>query len=244
MDHSHDKTPAGLPLLATKHFAPRWRPSLVSRPHLLARLNQGTGGTLTLIAAPAGFGKTTLLGEWLALRPETERPAAWVSLDSGDNDPALFWAYVVTALRRVLPEVGASALSLLQSPQPPPIELILTALINELAAIEDGITLVLDDLHVVDSVPIHTGIAFLLDHLPPRMRLVIASRADPPLPLARLRSHADLTEIRATDLRFTPDEASTFLTEAMGLDLSIKDIEALESRTEGWIAGLQMAALS
>jgi len=244
MDVSHEPTAAALPLLATKYYAPRWRPGLVSRPHLLTRLDHSAGGTLTLVAAPAGFGKSTLLGEWLAMRSESERPAAWVSLDSGDNDPALFWTYAVTALKSVLPEVGASSLSLLQSPQPPPIELVLTALINELAPIEDGVTLVLDDFHVIDASAIHAGIAFLLDHLPPRMRLVIASRSDPPLPLARLRSHGNLTEVRATDLRFTADEVATFLNDAMGLDLSATDVAALEARTEGWIAGLQLAALS
>jgi LuxR family maltose regulon positive regulatory protein len=244
MMSSPGQTVAGVPLLATKRYAPRWRPGLVSRRRLIARLDQGIARKLTLVSAPAGFGKTTLLAEWLAATPAGERPAAWVSLDPGDNDPALFWAYVITALQTVRPGVGANALSLLHSPQPPPIESILTLLINELAAIEDDFVLVLDDLHVIDARPVHGAIAFLLDHLPPPMHLVITSRSDPPLPLARLRGRGESTELRAADLRFTPDEAATFLNEVMGLGLSAPDIAALEGRTEGWIAGLQLAALS
>ena len=241
------------PLLETKLYIPKWRPALVSRPRLIERLDQGTERKLTLVSAPAGFGKTTLLAEWLAATPASERAAGWVSLDQSDNDPSLFWAYFITALQKVQSDVGESALSLLHSPQPPPIESVLTTLINEINTIEDdpstgsgqGFVVVLDDFHVIDAQPVHSAIAFLLDHLPPQMHLVIASRSDPPLPLARLRGRGESTELRAAaDLRFTPDEAAAFLDEVMGLDLSAQDVAALEARTEGWIAGLQLAALS
>ena len=244
MADSQRHTVAGIPLLETKLYVPRWRPGLISRPRLVERLDQGVERKLTLISAPAGFGKTTLLVEWLAATPASERAAGWVSLDQSDNDPAFFWAYFITALQKVQSVVGKSALSLLHSPQPPPIESILTTLINEINAIEDDFALILDDFHIVDAQPVHSAIAFLLDHLPPQMHLVIASRSDPPLPLARLRGRGESSELRAADLRFTPDEAAAFLNEMMGLNLSTPDVAALETRTEGWIAGLQLAALS
>ena len=196
------------------------------------------------MSAPAGFGKTTLLAEWLAATPPSGRPAAWVSLDQGDNAPGLFWAYLIAALQTVRPRVGENARSLLHLPQPPPIESVLTTLINEINAIEDDFALILDDFHVIDAQPVHSAIAFLLDHLPPRMHLVIASRSDAALPLARLRGRGEVTELRAADLRFSPDEVAAFLKEVMSLDLSAGDVAALEGRTEGWIAGLQLAALS
>ncbi|MCC6628231.1 MAG: helix-turn-helix transcriptional regulator [Chloroflexi bacterium] len=232
------------PLLETKLHIPKRRPALVPRPRLMERLDQGAEGKLTLVSAPAGFGKTTLLAEWLAATPASERPAAWVSLDQSDNDPALFWAYCIAALQTLRSGVGETALSLLHAPQPPPIESVLTTLINEVNAIEDDFALILDDYHVIQSRPIHEALAFLLDHLPPPMHLIIASRADPPLPLARLRGRGELNELRAADLRFTPDEAAAFLNEAMGLGLSAADVAVLEARTEGWIVGLQLAALS
>ncbi len=238
---------AGISLLETKLYVPRWRSGLVSRPRLVERLNQGIERKLTLVSAQAGFGKSTLLSEWLASIPAGERAAGragWVSLDESDNDPALFWAYVIAALRKIHPGVGGNALTLAQAPQPPPIEAILTILINEIDAIEDDFALILDDFHVIDAQPIHDGVAFLLEHLPPRMHLVIASRSDPPLPLPRLRARGDVVEVRAAELRFTPEEAASFLTDAMRLDLSAGDVAALERRTEGWIAGLQLAALS
>jgi LuxR family maltose regulon positive regulatory protein len=233
------------PLLATKLHAPRWRAGLVSRPRLIAALDRGANGRgkLTLISAPAGFGKSTLLAEWLAV-PTGERAAAWVSLDQGDNDPALFWSYVMTAVQTQRPEIGGQALALLRSPQPPPVESVLTLLINELAALPGEMVLILDDLHVIEGRPIHDALAFLLDHLPPRLRLVITTRADPPLPVARLRGRGELTELRAADLRFTAEEAAAFLNEVMGLGLTADDVAALETRAEGWIAGLQLAALS
>ena len=232
------------PLLETKLYIPKWRPGLVPRARLIERLDQGIERKLTLVSAPAGFGKSTVLAEWLAASPATERPAAWVSLDQSDNDPAFFWAYFIAALQTIRSGVGGNALSLLHSPQPPPIESVLTTFINEINAIEDDFALILDDFHVIDAQPVHSAIAFLLDHLPPQMHLLIAGRADPPLPLSRLRGSGELTELRASDLRFTPDEAAAFLNEVMGLDLSAADVAALETRTEGWIAGLQLAALS
>jgi LuxR family maltose regulon positive regulatory protein len=216
----------------------------VSRPHLLARLDQGAERPLTLVSAPAGFGKTTLLAEWLAATPTRDRSVAWVSLDQGDNDPTRFWAYVIAGLQAIWPALGATTLAQLQAPRPPPITSIVTTLINELAALEHDVVLILDDLHVLDAPPVHEGIAFLLDHLPPRLHLVVATRADPPVPLARLRARGDLTEVRAADLRFTPAEAAAFLNGTMGLELAAGDVAALEGRTEGWIAGLQLAALS
>jgi LuxR family maltose regulon positive regulatory protein len=197
---------------------------------------------LTLISAPAGFGKTTLVSEWVA---GSERPVAWVSLDEGDNDPARFLAYIIAALRSIEANIGKGVSSALQSPQPPPIEAILTTLINEIAAVPDRVVLVFDDYHLIEAPPIHDALTFLLTHLPPQMHLVIATRDDPILlPLARLRARGQLTELRATDLRFTYSEAAEFLNQVMGLDLSVEDIAALETRTEGWIAGLQLAALS
>ena len=235
---------AGIPLLETKLYSPRWRPGLVSRPRLIERLDQGFERKLTLVSAPAGFGKTTMLAEWLAAAPVRERAAGWVSLDQSDNDPAFFWAYFIAALQTVQSQVGERAQSLLHSPQPPPIESVLTTLINEINAIDDDFALILHDFHIVDSRPVHSGIAFLLDHLPPQMHLVIASRSDPPLPLARLRGRGESTELRASDLRFTPDEAAAFLNDVMDQSLTATDVAALETRTEGWIAGLQLAALS
>jgi LuxR family maltose regulon positive regulatory protein len=207
------------------------------------RLNEGqaAGRNLTLISAPAGFGKTTLVSEWIA---GCKRPAAWLSLDEGDNDPTRFLAYLVAALQTIAANIGAGSLAVLQSPQPPSTESILTSLLNEIAAISDSFILVLDDYHVIDSKPVDQALTFLVEHQPPRMHLVIASREDPHLPLARLRARGQLTELRAADLRFTPEEAAEFLNRVMGLNLRDADIAALEARTEGWIAGLQLAALS
>lgn len=255
MVESAGKVSAVGPLLETKLYVPKWRPGLVPRPGLIERLNDGFDRKLTLVSAPAGFGKTTLLAEWLASSNRSDRPVAWLSLDQSDGDPALFWTYFTTALQKILPGVGESALSFLRSPQLPPIESVLTSLINEINAVGDnlstgsgasghGFVLVLDDYHVIDAKPIHSGITFLLDHMPAQMHLVIASRSDPPLPLVRLRARDQSVELRAADLCFTPNEAAVFLNEVMGLDLSAADVTALEMRTEGWIAGLQLAALS
>ena len=231
------------PLLATKLYVPRRRRGVVSRPRLSERLEGGAEAKLLLVSAPAGFGKTTLLAEWLAARAD-DRRAAWLSLDQSDNDPRSFWIYLIAALQAVERGVGASALGLLQSPQPPPIETILATVLNELSALADDVVLVLDDYHIVENRDIQDGMTFLLEHLPPRMHVVIASRADPALPLARLRARGELVELRAAELRFTPEEAAAYLNEVMGLDLTARDVAALEQRTEGWIAALQLAALS
>jgi LuxR family maltose regulon positive regulatory protein len=229
------------PLLATKLYIPPPRPNVVLRPRLIERLNEGLRSKLTLISAPAGFGKTTLVSAWLA---GCERPAAWLSLDEGDSDPIRFLTYLVAALQTIAANFGAGVVGALQSPQPPPIETLLTTLLNDITTIPDQFILVLDDYHVLDAQPVDLALTFLLERLPPQMRLVIATREDPQLPLARLRARGHLTELRATDLRFTPSEAAEFLNQVMGLRLAADDIAALERRTEGWIAGLQFAAIS
>jgi LuxR family maltose regulon positive regulatory protein len=229
------------PLLATKLYIPPARPNLVLRPRLSERLHEGLQRKLTLISAPAGFGKTTLASAWLA---SCKRPVAWLSLDDGDSDLTRFLTYLVAALRTIAPTIGVGVAAMLQSSQPPPTEAILPALLNEIASIPESLLLVLDDYHVIDASPVDTALAFLLEHLPPQMHLVIITREDPHLPLARLRARGQLTELRAADLRFTPAEAAAFLKQVMGLDLSAEDVAVLERRTEGWIAGLQLAALS
>jgi LuxR family maltose regulon positive regulatory protein len=228
-------------LLTTKLFIPKIRPDLVSRSRLIKQLNQGLHRKLTLISAPAGFGKTTLVSEWVA---DCKRPAAWLSLDQEDSDPRRFLSYLVTALRTILVDVGEGTLRMLQSSQPPPTKLILTALINEIAVISDDFILVLDDYHVLDTKLIDDLLTFLLENLPPQMHLVITTREDPNLPLARLRARGQLAELRVRNLRFTLSETAGFLNQVMNLDLSEKNIVALEARTEGWIAGLQLAAIS
>ncbi|HEX6480537.1 MAG TPA: LuxR C-terminal-related transcriptional regulator [Ktedonobacteraceae bacterium] len=229
------------PILATKLYIPRLRPNVVIRPRLIERMNEGLHCKLTLLSAPAGFGKTTLVSEWLA---GCQRPAAWLSLDEGENDPARFLTYLVAALQTIAANIGEGVLGVLQSPQPPPTEAILTALLNDMTTIKDHFVLVLDDYHVIDTKAVDQALTFLLDHLPPHLHLVIATREDPPLPLARLRAGGHLTEVRVTDLRFTASEAAAFLNQVMGLNLSAGDVAALERRTEGWIAGLQLAAIS
>ncbi len=229
------------PVLATKLYIPPPRPKVVLRPRLIERLDEGLHRRLSLISAPAGFGKTTLAGEWAA---GCGRAVAWLSLDEGDNDPARFLAYLVAALQTVAAHIGKGALGMLQSPQPPPPEAVLTALLNEIAALPGDFVLVLDDYHVIDAGPVDQALAFLIEGMPPHMHLVIATREDPPLPLPRLRARGQLSELRAADLRFTLPEAAGFLNQVMGLDLSPEDIAALEARTEGWIAGLQLAAIS
>ncbi len=241
-------------ILVTKLFIPPTRPELVPRPRLIEQLNAGLHRKLTLISAPAGFGKTTLVTEWLDnLRVDAkkenriEERIAWLSLDEGDNDLVRFLTYFIAALNQIegIDAIfGKGVLAMLQSPQPPPMETILTSLINEIAAISVRIIFILDDYHLIEAQPIHDLLPFLLEHLPPQMHLVIATREDPHLPLARLRATDQLTELRATDLRFTSSEAAEFLNQVMGLGLSAEDITALETRTEGWIAGLQLAAIS
>src|SRR5260370_3188433 len=231
-------------LLATKLYIPPARLHLVSRPRLIERLNRGWRCQLTLISAPAGFGKTTLLSEWCAALPEGTLPVAWVSLDQRDNDPARFWAYVIAALQKISPGTGDPALAMLPSAQPVPIEAILTTLINPFTAIQPDFALVLDDYHVIDAQPVADALLYLLDNLPPQMHLFIATRVDPSCPLARLTARDQLNELRTADLRFTPGEAASFLSQVPGLHLSPGDIAVLESRTEGWLAGLPLASLS
>lgn len=254
-----------VPLLQTKLYAPAARSDLIRRSQLVTKFRAGLMRPLTLIAAPAGFGKTTLVSEWLAdLRAtidnvQNEGDAstrenrqvnrlnpniAWLSLDDDDNHPTLFLAYLIAAIQTCQPQIGETALALLTAPQPPPPKNILTLLINELGALATPLVIVLDDYHLITTQSIHEALIFLIDHLPSSIHLVITSRIDPPLPLARWRARNQLTEIRAEDLRFTPDEATAFLNESMGLNLTGSEITTLETRTEGWIAGLQLAALA
>ncbi len=228
-------------LLATKLHVPRPRPQLVPRSHLIDRLQHGWERALTLVSAPAGFGKTTLLSQWLA---QSGTPVAWLSLEPEDNDPIRFLSYMIAALQTLDPGIGTTALALLQSPQPAPLEAVLAALTNDLVSREGDFALVLDDYHVIIAESIQRGMIFLLEHLPPQMHLILATRADPALPLARLRAQGQLCEVRAAELRFGTAEVSTFLQAVMGLDLPPEAIDTLQSRTEGWIAGLQLAALS
>jgi LuxR family maltose regulon positive regulatory protein len=246
--------------LTTKLYIPPPRPTLVSRPRLLQKLDEGLhlGHRLTLVSAPAGSGKTTLLSDWLSdfglnatddraignRNSKIQNRVAWLTLDEGDNVLVRFWTYAIAALQTVYPELGRSASQALQSPQPPPIQGVLTSLLNELAAVTGKTILVLDDYHAITTPAIHEGLAFLLDHLPPSLHLVVATRADPPLPNTRLRARGQLTEVRIEDLRFTAEEAETFLNEVMELALLPEDVQTLEARTEGWAVGLQLAALS
>jgi ATP/maltotriose-dependent transcriptional regulator MalT len=234
---------AGAPLLETKLYAPRVRRGLVARPRLVERLTRGVESRLTLVSAPAGFGKTTLLAAWLSAAPSAGPSVAWLSLDGADNQPVSFWTYLISALQGVAPGVGATALALLQERQSP-LETVLGTLLNDLGALPNDVTLVLDDYHVIEAQEVQAGMAYLIEHLPAHLHVVLLTRADPGLPLALLRSHGELAEIRAADLRFTTDEAAAYLNEAMGLAMTERDIAALEERTEGWIAALQLAALS
>ena len=230
-------------LLATKLHVPRPRPGFVPRPRLVEALGEGLAGRLILVCAPAGSGKTALLADWAL---SGRRPVAWLSLDAADNDPVRFWRHTVAALDGARPGLGERVGLLLGPPAPASFEGLVTALINDLAAQPDGgeVLLVLDDYHLIDAQPVHASLAFLLEHLPPGLHLVLASRADPPLPLARLRAGAQLAELRTADLRFSAEEAAALLRESAGADLPAAAMAALAARTEGWVAGLQLAALS
>ncbi|MDF2977145.1 MAG: ATP-dependent transcriptional regulator, MalT-like, LuxR family [Actinomycetospora sp.] len=230
------------PLLESKYRAPGRRPGTVARPRLLDVLDGTLEAALTVVSAPAGFGKSTLLAEWLAAVPASTAAVAWVSLDERDDDPTRFWTYVVTAVRAAT-GVGGSALGLLTS-APSSIESTLVAVLNDVGASSRDVVLVLDDVHLVTSPEVHEGIAFLLEHRPPQLHLVLATRVDPPLPLARWRARGELVEVRAADLRFTEQESATYLNGPMGLALSGHDVATLDRRAEGWIAALQLAALS
>jgi LuxR family transcriptional regulator, maltose regulon positive regulatory protein len=230
------------PLLETKLQTPRARRVLVPRPRLDALLDQAWAATVTLVAGPAGFGKTTLLADW-STRVPVGRAVAWLSLDERDSEPSSFWSYAIGSLRSVLPEVGSAALDLLHAPHAP-IQAALESLLNDLQSSGTDVVLVLDDYHLVQSSDVHQGMAFLIDHLPAAVHVVIATRADPALPLARLRARGELVEVRAGELRFTAAEATEYLRDAMGLALDEAQVAALDQRTEGWIAALQLAALS
>jgi LuxR family maltose regulon positive regulatory protein len=228
-------------LLNTKLYIPPVRSDLVARPRLVERLESNVDRKLTLVSAPAGFGKTTLLSEWIHSQ---NRSAAWISLDKGDNDLAKFLAYFVSALSIIEEGMSEEAMAMIESPQLPSIDGILTPVINSVAERTSQFTLILDDYHAITNTQVHEAVRFILDSIPPHLHLVISSRADPPWPLSRMRARGEMAEIRANDLRFTPEEVMSFLNDVMGFDLSTEDIKLLESRTEGWIAGLQMAALS
>ena len=229
------------PVLTTKLQVPPCRAQLVPRQRLLTQLDCVWGQPVTLIVAPAGFGKSTLVCDWLA---HGTHSVAWLSLDEDDNDATRFLTYLIAALRTCHPDLGANAVALLATPQAPPMKSILTLLINDLESLTTPFALVLDDYHVITTPAIQEGMAFLIDHLPRQMHIILTSRADPPLPLARWRGRHQLGEVRGEDLRFTPAETSTFLNEVMRLHLNEADVTALEARTEGWITGLQLAALS
>ncbi|HEV7809140.1 MAG TPA: hypothetical protein VGO64_00965, partial [Candidatus Limnocylindrales bacterium] len=232
-------------LIETKFHAPRAHGRLVVRDRLRVQLQAGLRGALTLVSAPAGFGKSTLMTEVVnaAAASSSGAAVAWLSLDPGDDEPATFWTYVASALERAARGVGRAALDQIEAAPASP-EPALAGLLNALASLTVDVILVLDDLHVIEDPEIHRHLMFVLDHLPPRAHMLIGTRADPPMPLARLRARGALVEIRAADLRFRTDEAEAYLGDAMGIRLSEANVATLESRTEGWIAALQLAALS
>jgi LuxR family maltose regulon positive regulatory protein len=229
-------------VIETKLLSPRPRPQTVSRPRLLELLERGAEATLTLLAAPAGFGKTTLLAAWVERRRGL-CATAWVSLDDRDTDPAVFWTHVLHAIERAVPGAATPALAALASGRTE-IGQVLTLLVNELGVTADDLGIVLDDYHLAETQAVAPGMSFLVEHLPPHVHLVISTRADPALPLSRLRARGELLEIRAADLRFDSDEAATYLNDVNALDLGDAELATLESRTEGWAAALQLAALS
>jgi LuxR family transcriptional regulator, maltose regulon positive regulatory protein len=244
IQHTHTSvgtTPVSNAILRTKLYVPQSRADVVVRSRLLERLNAGLSSKLTLVSAPAGFGKTSLLGSWQAANA---LPLAWVSLDAQDNDPFHFWRYIVVALNEMQSGFAESTLTALSSSHSPPIRGVLSLLLNELTLLQQHLILVLDDYHVIETASIHQDLSFFLEHLPPNIHLFMLSRADPPLPLTRLRARGEMIEIRADDLRFTDDEAVTFLNQSFGLNLSREDITPLLERTEGWIASLRLAGLS
>ena len=230
-------------LLATKFYIPRKHEINVTRPHLVEKIIAGVShpGSIVLVSGPAGFGKTTLIGEFVT---QYAGAVAWLSLDEEENDPIRFWTYLIKALQTVKEDLGASALSLFDMPQLPPAESIASILINDLVRLDIDLILVLDDLHLVQNEEIHRTISYLIDHIPEKFHLLVSTRIDPPWPLPRLRARSQLVEIRASHLRFSYEEAAIFLRQLLGFELSDKDVEALEVRTEGWVAALQLAALS
>jgi len=228
-------------LLATKTRQPQLPLHWITRPRLSGKLREALRCKLLLISAPAGYGKTTLVIE--ALR-DSHKPIGWISLDASENNPINFWAYFITALQNVVPTGGQPIINALQSPQPPPADWLLTNLINMITGIPDDFALVLDDYHVISSPNIHEAMQFLIEHLPPQAHLIIITRSDPPWPLARWRVKGDIAEFRAGDLSFTAEETAAFIRDITGKTLVESDLATLESRTEGWIAGIKMAVLS
>lgn len=231
------------PLLTSKYRVPFQRPGALRRRRLTERRGAAIRAPLTVLSAPAGFGKTTLLTEWLADASAGGAAVACVSLDGRDNDPLLFWTYIVTALRAAVPGFGDAVLALLASSSSAN-DATLAVLLNEVEGLSTDLVLALDDYHVIDTPEVHEGITFVLEHQPSQLHLILATRSDPPLPLGQLRAHARLVEVRAAELRFTTEEAAQYLNDSMGLELSNNDVAVLEGRTEGWIAALQLAALS
>lgn len=231
------------PLVATKLFAPRLREGVVDRTRLVSRLRVTAQAKLTLVSAPAGFGKTTAVTAWLDATAGEDRAVAWVSLEDGDDEAATFWTYVVAALHGALPDVGGTLLAALQSGQPPSRHLV-AQLVNEIGDQSVDVDLVLDDYHLADGPAVAEGVSYLVDHMPPNLHLVVVTRVDPDLPLPRLRARGELVEVRARDLRFTRDETATYLAEVGGLALERADVATLADRTEGWAAALQLAQLS
>jgi LuxR family maltose regulon positive regulatory protein len=228
-------------LLTTKLYVPQTPPELVPRPHLAERLSEGAARKLTLISAPSGFGKSTLVTGWLA---ESGQSTAWLSLDEGDNDPVRFWTYLIAAIQAVDQEVGEEARQIIGSPQLRTAEPAVISLINDISKLAHDLILVLDDYHAIQAERIHNRLSYLLDNQPPNLHLVLITRVDPPLSLARLRAHGQLTEIRAQDLQFTSDEAAMLFNDVMDLRLEPEQVAALHRRTEGWVVGLRLAALS
>ncbi|HRH45654.1 MAG TPA: hypothetical protein PKY82_28700, partial [Pyrinomonadaceae bacterium] len=227
--------------LMTKLYLPPARQTLVERPQLIEQLNEGLKGRLTIISAPAGFGKTSLVTAW---REQNEMPLAWYSLDEEDNDPTCFADYLIGALQTIDEKLGQESAGLLQMSPAPPLKIVLTSLINEISENETEFVLAFDDYHVISEQSIHEALSFFIERLPPHVHALITTRSDPPFPLSRLRARNELKELRSTDLRFGEAEASTFLNGVMKLELTNNDIHALEARTEGWITGLQLSALS
>jgi LuxR family maltose regulon positive regulatory protein len=229
------------PLLQTKLYIPQLQSSHIMRPGLIEKLNAGMDRKLILVAAPAGFGKTSILVEWLN---QAERRVAWLSLEKADDDLSRFLNYLIAAIQGIEEGIGADIQAALRSAQPPPLEILLTTLVNRIADIDQEFTLILDDYQVITQTAIHEAVTFILEHIPPQMNMITSGRADPFLPLSRLRARGQMIELRIDDLRFSPQETAEYLNRMMGMDLAQEQIVALETRTEGWIAGLHLAALS
>ena len=228
-------------LLTTKLYIPQLTLDLVPRPHLYERLDEGLTRKLTLVSAPTGFGKSTLVTGWLS---ERDQPAAWLSLDQGDNDPVRFWTYLIAAIQTIHQEMGVEARQIVSAPQLRSTEPVAISLINDISQLAHDLIVVLDDYHIIEAGQVHAGLSYLLEHQPPNLHIILITRVDPSISLARLRAHSQLIEIRAEDLQFSTEEAATLFNEKMGLNLKPEQIEALNTHTESWVVGLQLAALS